>query len=135
MTAEKKGAPCGHVSPRLDDCGPTNWCYMGVVKDRRYGDRWWGAAVVDAALAALPPAPAEPRINWLARARTRLECRHRGEASGDPVPCPTCGKRERTVQPYACAVHGRCSLTVLLPVQHGKIQVCSLCPDLSPKGT
>lgn len=49
------------------------------------------------------PAPAGP-----------LPCAHRGEPTGETIPCTSCGGKKRAVPVLACAKHGRCTLDRLV---------------------
>lgn len=77
----------------------------------------------------------------LARLRVRLAaepaaepepppCAHRGEPTGESLPCGACGGAKRAAAVHACARHGRCTTTKLF----AGVVCCKECDDRLPPG-
>jgi hypothetical protein len=68
-------------------------------------------------LKAAQPGPKDKRF--------ALECIHRGNETGEVVPCGSCGGKKNPTPVYACAVKGKCTTTFA----NNEIQFCRTCPD------
>jgi hypothetical protein len=100
--------------PRPCHCGTCPYCDLWAT-DANFR-RCWGEEAPPGT--AVVPAPARA---------TSLECRHRGEPTGELLDCPSCPAGKVRLRVFACAVHGRCTLE-----KPGGVQCCASCPDRSP---
>lgn len=116
----KRPCHCGKAATGAYTFDQCRRCWLAL-NDRRY-QRLWG--LPETAPESRPPDPKPPALG---RFSQPAPCVHRGEPTGETRPCPTCTGTVM-VPLLACALHGECTTSLLLP----GVQCCRICLDRIP---